>query len=375
MSYVSQPENQLTPPEQKRNSAVNGVLMVAGVIVILAGLKAAASLLVPFLLAIFIVLIAGIPLSWLLRRGIGATAAAFISMIFIGVALFGISAIIGASIGDINNSLPRYESRFQSLFWQALVWLDGQGLTITRQMTADMVNPSAIFSYVGGTFRAVARIFTDSLLIALVVVFMLFEAAHIPNKIILITSGPDGLIPFTRFVEHMNKYLGVKTLISMLTGLLVYLMLLILSVDFAVLWGFLAFLLNYIPNIGSLISSIPVVLLTLVDKGLSDALIVTGGYIIINLILGSVLETRIMGRGLGLSTLIVFSSLIFWGWLLGPVGALLSTPLTVVVKIGLETWDKTQWLVVLLSDQRSVGVLLANRRNEADAADAIQIED
>lgn len=351
----------------KRPTAVNSVLLVAGVIIILAGLKASASLLVPFLIAIFIVLIAGIPLSWLLRRGLSANLAAFISMVLIGVTLFAISAIIGASIGDINSSIPHYESRLQQLFREALLWLDEQGLTITRQMVGDMVNPSAVFSYVGGTFQTLARILTDSLLIALVVIFMLLEAAHIPNKIKLITNSQNGMLPFTHFIEQMNKYLGVKTLMSMLTGLSVYLMLLILSVDFAVLWGFLAFLLNYIPNIGSLISAIPVILLTMIDKGFGDALIVTGGYIVINMVIGNMLETRIMGRGLGLSTLMVFSSLIFWGWLLGPVGALLSTPLTVVVKIGLETWDKTQWLAILLSDQRAVGVLMAGLHNEEGA--------
>ena len=342
-------------------------LLVASVIVILAGVKAAASLLVPFLLAFFIALIAGIPLTWLMRRGISATYAAIISISIIAIALLAISIIIGASIGDINQSLPGYSVRLQHLFQQVLMWLEGQGLPTAGQMAADMVNPSAIFSHLGSAFQTLAGILTNGFLIALVVIFMLFEAAHIPDKLSLITNNQEGKQPFVLFIAQMNRYLGFKTLISALTGFLVYLLLLIMGVDFAVLWGFLAFLLNYIPNIGSLIAVIPVLLLVLIDKGFGDTLIVGGGYLLINVLVGNFLETRLMGQELGLSTLMVFASLVFWGWLLGPVGALLSTPLTVVVKIGLETWNKKQWLAILLSNQREVNALLAQQDAEAQA--------
>ena len=342
-------------------------LLVASVIVILAGVKAAASLLVPFLLAFFIALIAGIPLTWLMRRGISATYAAIISISIIAIALLAISIIIGASISDINQSLPGYSVRLQHLFQQVLMWLEGQGLPTAGQMAADMVNPSAIFSHLGSAFQTLAGILTNGFLIALVVIFMLFEAAHIPDKLSLITNNQEGKQPFTLFIAQMNRYLGFKTLISALTGFLVYLLLLIMGVDFAVLWGFLAFLLNYIPNIGSLIAVIPVLLLVLIDKGFGDTLIVGGGYLLINVLVGNFLETRLMGQELGLSTLMVFASLVFWGWLLGPVGALLSTPLTVVVKIGLETWNKKQWLAILLSNQREVNALLAQQDAEAQA--------
>ena len=127
-------------------------------------------------------------------------------------------------------------------------------------------------------------------------------------------------------------------------------MLLALDVRFAFVWGLLAFALNYIPNIGSVLAAIPPILQVLVFSGLYDALVLLAGYLAINLLFGNILEPRMMGRGLGLSTLVVFLSLIFWGWLLGPVGMLLSVPLTIIVKIGLEQTEGGQSIAVLLSD-------------------------
>ena len=122
----------------------------------------------------------------------------------------------------------------------------------------------------------------------------------------------------------------------------------ILGVDFAILWGLVAFLLNYVPIIGSIIAAIPAILLALIQLGVAPALLTCLGYVVVNVIFGSILEPRFMGRGLGLSTLVVFLSLVFWGWILGPVGMILSVPLTMIVKIALESSDDTHWIAVML---------------------------
>ena len=122
-----------------------------------------------------------------------------------------------------------------------------------------------------------------------------------------------------------------------------------MKVDYPLLWGLLAFLLNYIPNLGSIIAAVPTVLLTLVQLGWSAALIVFAGYSVVNVVIGSFIEPRFMGKGLGLSTLVVFLSLVFWGWVLGPVGMLLSVPLTMTLKIALESSEENRWLAKLLS--------------------------
>lgn len=153
-----------------------------------------------------------------------------------------------------------------------------------------------------------------------------------------------------RAIDSVSHYLVLKTAISLVTGLVVWGMLTTLDVRFAFIWGLLAFALNYIPNIGSVLAAIPPIIQVLVFGGLYDALVVLAGYLIINLVFGNILEPRIMGRGLGLSTLVVFLSLIFWGWLLGPVGMLLSVPLTIIVKIALEQSVGGQSIAILLGD-------------------------
>ena len=125
-------------------------------------------------------------------------------------------------------------------------------------------------------------------------------------------------------------YISLKTALSLLTGVLAGLWVLLLGIHFAVLWGMAAFFLNFIPNIGSIMAAIPPVVLALVQHGLPTALLAAAGYLVINIAIGNIIEPRVMGKSLGLSTLVVFVSLIFWLWVLGPVGMLLSVPLTMI---------------------------------------------
>ena len=126
----------------------------------------------------------------------------------------------------------------------------------------------------------------------------------------------------------------------------------ILGVQFPVLWGFLAFLLHYIPNIGAIIAVIPPALLAFVQLGIGSSLLVIGGNILIGFIIGNVIEPRLMGSRLGLSTLVVFLSMIFWGSLLGLIGAILCIPLTMTLKFAFESNERTRWITVLLGSEK-----------------------
>ena len=179
---------------------------------------------------------------------------------------------------------------------------------------------------------------------------MLFEASSLPKKVHLALDDPHmRMRQVDRFLSSVNHYLAIKTLVSIGTGILVSTMLWMFGLDFFLLWGVLAFLLNYIPNIGSIIAAVPAMSLAILQLGPGAAGAIGLGYLVINTLMGNVVEPRYLGRGLGLSTLIVFLSLIFWGWLLGTVGMLLSVPLTMIIKIGLESSEEGKWLAVLLS--------------------------
>lgn len=358
------------PTQDKSSNAHAGgvkfILVLAGLVVIIAGIKAAADLLVPFLLAVFISLIAAAPLSWLVRRAVPSTVAALLSVVMVLLFLLGFGVIISASLGDFNRLLPEYESNLQALVANSIVWLEDHGIVVSGTLLTDAIKPAVVMSYAADTFRRLSAVLSNGFLILLLVTFILLEAVDLPRKLALLSApGSDKMPYFVQFQQHLNKYLIIKTCMSLLTGITVGLMLWGLDVDFPLLWGLLAFLLNYIPNIGSLISAIPPLLLALVDAGVSVMIAVAIGYFAINNLYGNILEPRLMGRGLGLSTLVVFISLIFWGWVFGPVGMLLSIPLTMVLKIALETNENTKWLAILLSDHKQI-VKLVTDKTEAD---------
>ena len=189
-------------------------------------------------------------------------------------------------------------------------------------------------------------------------VFILTEAWSFPRKLGAVLASPERDLPhFKRFAEKLNRYFAIKTTVSVGTGIFVGLALWLLGVDFPVLWGMLAFLLNYVPNIGSVLAAVPPVLLAAIQLGPLKAVATACVFLVVNVVMGSVVEPKFMGRELGLSTLVVFLSLVFWGWMLGPVGMLLSVPLTMTVKIALEANPSTDWLAHLLdpADHRRVG--------------------
>jgi predicted PurR-regulated permease PerM len=186
-------------------------------------------------------------------------------------------------------------------------------------------------------------------MIFLTIIFILLEIPCLPAKLKKASPSSQKIsVRLDRFTKTLKHYLGIKTAISLLTGVLITIILSLIGVDFPIIWGFLAFMMNFIPNIGSIIAAVPAVLLAFLQGGLSLGLMTTACYVTINVVIGNVVEPKVMGRGLGLSTLVVFISLIFWGWLLGPVGMLLCVPLTMFIKIAVEEDEEIGWLAVLL---------------------------
>jgi AI-2 transport protein TqsA len=159
---------------------------------------------------------------------------------------------------------------------------------------------------------------------------------------------------FARITLEVQRFLGIKTLTSLATGTLIGVWTWAMGLDFPLLWGLIAFLFNYIPSIGSIIAAVPAIAVALLQFGVSRAILVALGFLAVNITIGNLIEPNVMGRRLGLSPLVVVLSLLFWGWVLGPVGMFLSVPLTVIVKIMLENTDDFRWLAVLLDSPRGM---------------------
>lgn len=339
------------------------LLTAAAFVVFVAGMREAAAFIVPFLLAIFIAIICAPAVFWLTRRKVPTFLAVLLVMLGIVAVGMLLGALVGTSVDTFIANQPLYQQRLKEEAATLLALLTHFGIDIPKQQFLDLVDPGAAMRMATSMLTSFGGILTNMFLILLTVVFMLFEAAGFPAK--LRAAFANSELPqdyMNKVAAGIKRYLAMKTLVSLGTGITVYAWVALLGVDFPILWGLLAFLLNYVPNIGSIIAAVPAVLLAFIQFGGIRALIVAGGYILINVIFGNIIETKVMGRGLGLSTLVVFISLVFWGWILGPVGMLLSVPLTMTVKIALESGEDTRWIAVLLGDEPKV----ATRQKESE---------
>ena len=332
--------------------ASRAIIITAALIIIIAGMKQAASLLVPFLLSIFIAVISFPLMSRLQQSGFSkglSLTVVMLLVVFIGI---GLTVLVGSSLTDFTRSLPDYQQKITAEWGQAIVWLQDHGISVADKLKA-VADPAAAMGLISSILKGFGNVLTNSFLIILSVAFLLMEAAGVTQKIILMREQAkeeeSDEEDFSQvFVDKLREYMSMKTIISMITGIIIWLAMWLIGLDFPVLWGVLAFMLNFVPNIGSIIAAVPAVMLALVQLGFSSALLVMAIYVATNVLIGNVIEPRYMGKGLGLSTLVVFVSLVFWGWVLGSVGMLLSVPLTITVKLALDCKPETKWLGHLL---------------------------
>jgi len=327
----------------------HALVLMASFIIVVAGMKAASSLLVPFFLAVFIAVLCTPPLFWLQAKGVPKVLALLLILIVILAVGLLVGAFVGTSLNGFLSSLPQYQARLSANMAPLLSWLAEKGIEIPKEGMSGIVHPENVMRLAGNLLSALSSVLANAFLILLTVVFILLEAADFPKKVQAAMKSPKkSLATINQFSRSANRYIVIKTLISVTVGLSISIWLLILGVDYPLLWGTLAFLLNYVPNIGSILVAIPAALLAFMQLGAGPALLTILGFLVVNNILGNIVEPKLMGKGLGLSTLVVFISMVFWGWVLGPVGMILSVPLTSLVKIGLESREDTRGLAIML---------------------------
>jgi predicted PurR-regulated permease PerM len=385
----------------RRDGAGRFLLLLAALVIVIAGLRAASVIVVPFLVGTFVALLSMPLLFWLRGRGVTSLLAVAITLFADLAVLAGAGFLVTRSVNELVGQLPTYEERFDQLTDQVVDWLEARQLPVrawmgveeeaeppevrgvvrvdepivdsTEEQVGDgwwlnLFDVDALVGVANRTVRGVAAALSNVLVVLLIVAFILAEAATFKDKLRLAFGSSRWADRFGRMTRELRRYLAVKTVISLATGLLLGFWVALVGVDFAVFWGLVAFLLNYIPNLGSIIAAVPPFLLALVQLGPGPAALVGLGYLVVNVALGNVVEPWWMGRRLGLSTLVVFLSLVFWGWVFGPVGMFLSVPLTMALKITLENNEDFRWLAVLLGDagqlarKRAVGRLRRHRR-------------
>lgn len=334
-----------------KNPGLAWLFGLASVIVILAGLKSAEAIVIPIMLALFIGIICTPPLHFLTRYKVPPILAILIIVIFLVV--FGglLGVVVTSAIDSFINRLPDYQQRLEAEMIGLLPVLEGFGVPVSSKQLLTHFNPSQMMDWVAIALANLGALLTNIFLIIFIVVFLLLEEATFSLKLRQAIPNVDkSLRNANDFVLQVNKYLVIKSTISLITGCLVALWVWFLGLDFPLLWGLVAMLMNFIPNVGSILAAIPAILLAIIQLGFPQAGLVAGGYLAVNLVMGNLVEPRFLGKGLGLSPLVVFLSLILWGWLFGAAGMFLSIPLTMIAKIALEQSPSTQWVAVMLGN-------------------------
>jgi predicted PurR-regulated permease PerM len=336
---------QFSPPAR-------GLIIAGAVALVITLMHMAAPILSPLLLATFVAIVATPVLRWLRRAGVpkwGALAVIIFILLDVG-SLFAL--LTTGAFEGFRDSFPTYQERFMLLSQQVGGLLESAGMSHSQEAIPDLLDPKKVMGVVRMVLSNASGIFATGLLVLLAVVFILLEAPSLRTKLhAAFHLSADAEARISQLLSRINRYMQIKTLTSAATGLCIWLFLWAIGIDFAPLWGVIAFLLNFVPVVGNVVMMIPAVLLALVQADLATALLVAAGYLVVNTVIGNVIEPRVMGKGLGISTLAVFIALLFWGWLFGLVGMFLAVPLTAALIAALDASPQTRPLAIMLGPE------------------------
>lgn len=371
---------------QKRSEGKNGgmrvILALACVVVIVAGLKAAATLFIPVLMGLFLAILSLPILNWIDGKGLPRPLAVLMTVAIDLLIIGGIALIASGVIPDFQKKGGEYadklrkqaysfsESMDQNIQKIAGLWNENESgnpgedeilipaqppIPTFKELLNRYWDSNRIVDMIGGVdvvsrFTSLA---STSFFVMVIMIFILSESGRYGRKVkdVIRVRGPD-LRRFQNSSRDIQKYLAIKTGASALTGILAGLVCKAFDVDFPILWGLVAFLFNYIPAIGSIIAAIPSVILSLIDNGFWPAMGVLLCYLIINVTIGNFLEPMLLGDRFDISTTVVILSVILWGYIWGPVGMFLAVPLTMVIKVMLDNSPDLRWISVLIGGGR-----------------------
>jgi AI-2 transport protein TqsA len=287
------------------NNGTRLLVIVAALVIIIGGINQAETVLASFLVAVFLSIIGTPPVLWLERKRVPSVVAVLIVVAGMIMILLMIGVVVGTSINGFSAALPTYQARLRGQVLALNALLTSHGIAGIDKAMLEYIKPEEVMRLTAGMLAGLGSALSNMVLILLTVTFILFEASSFPTKLRAVLGDPKKAFPqFTKFVDDIKRYMVIKTLISLATGILIWIWLSVLGVDFPVLWGFLAFLMHYVPNIGFIIAAVPAVLVAVIQLGAGTAALAASGYLIVDLILGNLVETRLMGRRLGLSTLV-----------------------------------------------------------------------
>ncbi len=329
----------------------NYFFYLACIVIIIAGLKVASEIVVILFLAIFISSIFSTLLRFLESKHIPRLFSYLLVIgLFVLISLL-LAYIVNISLKDFISNLPQYEKQLQSVVVNIVALGESYGFKIDKNMVLEALNFKSFFGITTDLIGSIGTFLSKFLLIVIGVAFILAESKSFEKKTrAIFKQNSEELEHFKLFSHNIQKYFLVKSTTSFLTGAIIAIGLIFFDIDYPILWGVIAMLFNFVPVVGSIIAAIPAVLLSLVNVDLNTTIILIIFYVAINISISNIIEPKLMGKELGLSPLVIFFSLILWGWVLGIVGMFLAVPITMTLKIAFSSNTSTQWLAVLMSD-------------------------
>ncbi len=352
------------------------LLALACLIVVLTGMKLAASFLVPIAFGFFLAILSYPIVRWLVRFHVPRSLAMLLTVLLNMGLLAGVIYSAINLVTRFQRDLPSSKTAVEQNVNNAAAWLEKQGVQGAVESASHIFDWNAVFNYltqqdvmssiggvVGSTFGTVAVFLATVFMVLIVMIFILVEAHGVESRILAVrlAGGPD-LSSLLQSVSDIQKYLGIKTAISLGAAVCVGVWCMVLGLKYPLLWAIIAFVFHFIPAVGAWLAAAPAVIDGLVMAGWGRAFGVAVGYVFINIAFDSFLQPTLLGRRFGMSTLVIVLSVIFWGWLWGAAGMFLAVPLTMVFKVLLDNSNEFRWLSVAMSKKKVVG-------NEVQLAD------
>ena len=329
----------------------NDFFDVASSVVIIAGVKMASQVIVILFLAIFISSIFSTLLKVLQKKHIPRLFSYFIILLIVSGIVVMLAYVINISLNDFLTNLPTYEEKLKNTILSLLHFAQDSGIQIDKAKIMGALNFNSFFGFTTNIIGSIGTFLSKFLLVVIGVAFILAESKSFQTKLrVIFRNNAKKLEHFNLFSFNIQKYFVVKSFTSFLTGFIITIVLTLFGVDYPVLWGVIAMLFNFVPVVGSIIAAIPAVLLTFMNLDINTTIWVIVLYVIINISISNILEPKLMGKELGLSPLVIFFSLIFWGYILGIVGMFLAVHITMTLKIAFDSNTSTHWLGILMSD-------------------------
>jgi len=327
------------------------LILVTSLSILFVIMKYAADLLSPFLISVSLAIVLTPLLNILEQKRIPRMLSLVLLVLLSALPIIILGGYIGSEVQDFTSNLQNMQTEFEKTLGNLTVHLQDMGIAIEQKDIEAMLEKSNISGIVKNLASQTSTQFSNIFLILFTVAFMLMESGAIKNKVkkILSKSKID-LEEGMQIIAKINTYFLIKVKTSLVTAIWVLVVLWYYDISYFYLWATLAFFLNFIPVVGSIFAAIPPIILAMMDQSMMTALWVAMWYITINMVIGNILEPRIMGKGLGLSALVIFLSMTLWGWVMGPTGMILSVPLTMAMQFLFAQYKETEWIALMLSD-------------------------